>query len=82
VPRRPACSWTSTCPTGPDSSCYGTCGPNDAAEGEEKVLAEAQRLGAALLTKPFSPKKLTAQVAAMLGDPPPSDADEGAGSDR
>ncbi len=41
------------------------------AEGEEKVLAEVQRLGAALLTKPFSPKKLTAQVAAMLGDPPP-----------
>jgi len=52
------------------------------AEGEEKVLAEAQRLGAALLTKPFSPKKLTAQVAAMLGDPPPPDADEGAGSER
>ena len=54
------------------------------AEGEEKVLAEAQRLGAALLSKPFSPKKLTAQVAAMLGDTPPanpSDADEKGGEE-
>ena len=47
------------------------------AEGEERVLAEAERLGAALLTKPFSPKKLTARIAAMLGDPPPS-ADDSA----
>src|SRR2546427_305340 len=41
------------------------------AEGEERVLAEAERLGAALLTKPFSPTKLTARIAAMLGDAPP-----------
>src|SRR2546428_792137 len=47
------------------------------AEGDERVLAEAERLGAALLTKPFSPKKLTARIAAMLGDAPPS-ADDSA----
>jgi DNA-binding response OmpR family regulator len=38
------------------------------AEGEERVLAEARRLGAATITKPFSPSKLTTQVAALLGD--------------
>ena len=47
------------------------------AEGDERVLAEAERLGAALLTKPFSPKKLTARIAAMLGDAPPG-ADDSA----
>ena len=41
------------------------------AEGEERVLQEARRLGAATVTKPFSPSKLTAQVAALLGDAPP-----------
>jgi two-component system catabolic regulation response regulator CreB len=40
------------------------------AEGEERVLAEARRLGAATITKPFSPTKLRAQVAALLGDDP------------
>jgi len=45
------------------------------AEGDERVLAEAERLGAALLTKPFSPKKLTARIAAMLGDAPPAGDD-------
>lgn len=39
------------------------------AEGEERVLAEARTLGAIAVTKPFSPTKLTAQVAAMLGEP-------------
>ena len=34
---------------------------------------ELRRLGAAVLTKPFSPSKLTAQLAEMLGD---SDAAE------
>jgi len=44
------------------------------AEGEERVLQEARSLGAATVTKPFSPSKLTAQVAALLGDaPPPAD---------
>jgi DNA-binding response OmpR family regulator len=48
------------------------------AEGEERVLAEAERLGAALLTKPFSPTKLSARIAAMLGDAPPAPTDESA----
>jgi DNA-binding response OmpR family regulator len=39
------------------------------AEGEDRVLAELGRLGAAVLAKPFSPSKLTAQLAGMLGDP-------------
>lgn len=43
------------------------------AEGEERVLSEAEELGAALLTKPFSPSKLTARVARLLGDPPPGE---------
>ncbi len=41
------------------------------AEGEERILEEAESLGAGLLTKPFSPTKLTARIAAMLGDAPP-----------
>jgi DNA-binding response OmpR family regulator len=41
------------------------------AEGEERVLAEARRLGAHTITKPFSPTKLRAQVAALLGDSAP-----------
>jgi two-component system catabolic regulation response regulator CreB len=40
------------------------------AEGEERVLAEVRQLGAATITKPFSPSKLTTQVAALMGDPP------------
>ena len=40
------------------------------AEGEDRVLSEAEELGAALLTKPFSPSKLTARIASMLGDAP------------
>ncbi|MGH7607808.1 MAG: response regulator [Gemmatimonadales bacterium] len=42
------------------------------AEGEERVLREARRLGAALVTKPFSPSKLTQRIAQMLGDVPAS----------
>ena len=42
------------------------------AEGEERVLREAGRLGAELLTKPFSPTKLTARIASMLGDVSPA----------
>ena len=41
------------------------------AEGEDRVLSEAEDLGASLLTKPFSPSKLTARIAGMLGDAPP-----------
>jgi two-component system, OmpR family, phosphate regulon response regulator PhoB len=40
------------------------------AEGEERVLREARRLGAALVTKPFSPTKLSQRVATMFGDLP------------
>lgn len=42
------------------------------AEGEERVLREAGQLGAELLTKPFSPTKLTARIAGMLGDVSPA----------
>lgn len=38
------------------------------AEGEERILREARRLGAALVTKPFSPTKLSHRIAMMLGD--------------
>jgi acyl-CoA synthetase len=44
------------------------------AEGEERVLAEARRLGAQTITKPFSPTKLRAIVAALLGDADPDAA--------
>ena len=45
------------------------------AEGEERVLEEAEDLGASLLTKPFSPSKLTARIATLLGDAPASSPD-------
>ncbi|HXG97771.1 MAG TPA: response regulator [Gemmatimonadales bacterium] len=38
------------------------------AEGEDRVLREARRLGAALVTKPFSPTKLSQRIALMFGD--------------
>jgi len=40
------------------------------AEGEERVLREARRLGAVLVTKPFSPTKLSQRIATMFGDLP------------
>jgi len=43
------------------------------AEGEERVLREARRLGAALVTKPFSPTKLSQRIATMFGDVPVED---------
>ena len=47
------------------------------AEGEDRVLREARRLGAALVTKPFSPTKLSQRVATMFGDlPVPAPEDE------
>jgi DNA-binding response OmpR family regulator len=45
-------------------------------EGEERVLREARRLGAALVTKPFSPTKLSQRVATMFGDLPVPDDDD------
>lgn len=39
------------------------------AEGEERVLAEAARLEAEVLTKPFSPSKLVRRVLALAGEP-------------
>lgn len=47
------------------------------AEGEDRILREARRLGAELVTKPFSPTKLTQRIALMFGDAEP---DAGAGS--
>lgn len=41
------------------------------AEGEDRVLREARRLGAALVTKPFSPTKLSQRIAMMFGDGEP-----------
>ena len=41
------------------------------AEGEDRVLREARRLGAALVTKPFSPTKLMQRIAMMFGDADP-----------
>jgi len=41
------------------------------AEGEDRILREARRLGAALVTKPFSPTKLSQRIAMMFGDTPP-----------
>jgi len=38
------------------------------AEGEDRILREARRLGAALVTKPFSPTKLSQRIARMFGD--------------
>ena len=38
------------------------------AEGEERVLAEARRMGARTITKPFSPSKLRTLVGTLLGD--------------
>jgi DNA-binding response OmpR family regulator len=47
------------------------------AEGEDRVLREARRLGAALVTKPFSPSKLSQRVATMFGGLPfPGPEDE------
>ena len=44
------------------------------AEGEDRVLREVRRLGAALVTKPFSPTKLTQRIAMMFGDDPEMEA--------
>src|SRR5437762_8627417 len=42
------------------------------AEGEDRVLREARRLGATLVTKPFSPTKLSQRIAIMFGDAKPA----------
>ena len=41
------------------------------AEGDDRILREARRLGAALVTKPFSPTKLSQRIAMMFGDTQP-----------
>ncbi|HEV8380765.1 MAG TPA: response regulator [Gemmatimonadales bacterium] len=41
------------------------------AEGEDRILREARRLGATLVTKPFSPTKLSRRIAMMFGDAQP-----------
>src|SRR5260221_693212 len=41
------------------------------AEGEDRILREAHRLGAGLVTKPFSPSKLSQRIALMFGDVEP-----------
>lgn len=38
------------------------------ADGEDRAAERAGGLGAAFLTKPFSPSKLVARVATLLGD--------------
>jgi len=43
------------------------------AEGEDRILREARRLGAALVTKPFSPTKLSQRIGMMFGDAQPED---------
>ncbi len=43
------------------------------AEGEDRILREARRLGAALVTKPFSPTKLSQRIAMMFGDAGPEE---------
>jgi two-component system OmpR family response regulator len=40
------------------------------AEGEERVLTAARSLGAELITKPFSPSKLTARLTTLLDRAP------------
>ena len=52
------------------------------AEGEDRILREARRLGAALVTKPFSPTKLTQRIALMFGDAHPDTGPGNAGSTR
>ena len=41
------------------------------AEGEDRILREVHRLGAALVTKPFSPTKLCHRITMMFGDADP-----------
>ena len=50
------------------------------ADGEDRILREARRLGAALVTKPFSPTKLTQRIALMFGDAQPDTGPGSAGS--
>lgn len=40
------------------------------AEGEERVLTAVRSLGADLITKPFSPSKLTARITSLFAQAP------------
>ena len=42
------------------------------AEGEDRVLDDIERAGATLVTKPFSPSKLVAQVRRLFGEGAPA----------
>jgi DNA-binding response OmpR family regulator len=48
------------------------------AEGDEQMLQDSRRLGATVLTKPFSPSKLATRVLTLLGEPPEMPEGEGA----
>lgn len=48
------------------------------AEGEDRILREARKLGAALVTKPFSPTKLSQRIALMFGDDEKPDDEDAA----
>jgi DNA-binding response OmpR family regulator len=39
------------------------------ADGEERIVTTVRGLGAELLTKPFSPSKLTARIATLMAEP-------------
>jgi len=43
-------------------------------EGDERALEAAAGLGATVLTKPFSPSKLTSRIAGLLGETQGPDA--------
>jgi len=43
-------------------------------EGGDRILDEARRLGAGLLTKPFSPTKLAARLTSLVGEMGTGDA--------
>ena len=67
-------------PDGSGLDCCASFGPEHrtppvlvlTGDGDDRVLGTVRGLDAALLTKPFSPTKLVARIAALLGDAPPA----------